>query len=279
LSGSIAYILNSIVLILLLSIFFSCEKKKSAIEYYDNHKIRAEHFVSNGNRDSSKTYSRNGDLTSHIFYNGNKKHVRHYKNGKLEKEGTYLNNDIQIGIWRYYNPDGSLREAKEFLLIDNKPFLNQNWVFSSTQDTLKTQSNFFKMVLEKDTILINEPVKAKVDLIAPFFQEKNSSVMIIVTKDYSNDFNADFSNLAEVELDTTFNLNIETEMRKALGLKSDFRRTSIFGRYFNDPGPQKFRGIIVEYYYTENSVPDSLGNNYYEKLQYFERDIYVLPES
>ena len=64
--------------------------------------------------------------------------------------------------------------------------------------------------------------------------------MVILPKGYSDNFNWEFSNLNNVHLDTTFNLNLEIDMRKALGLESDLRKTSIFGKYLNTPRSHNF---------------------------------------
>lgn len=261
-------------------VLYACTKKEKELEYFDDGNLKAEYFISNRQKDSTKTYYKNGNLKSLFIYDKSKIKVSHfYDNGNIKNKGALINDSIPIGLWKYYNKNGHLEEIREFLLIDNQYFLNQNWVLNSKRDTLKDSSNFFEIILEKDTIYLGEPIKAKVDLVAPYFRNKNSSIMVVLTRDSSIDFNSDFSNLAEVSMDTTFNLNLEKEMRRALGLETDFRRTSIFGKYFNQTGPQKFRGIIVEYYYTFNSIPDSIGNNYYEKKQYFEKDIYVMPNN
>ncbi len=100
--------------------------------------------------------------------------------------------------------------------------------------------------------------------------------MVLLPNDYEENFNRDFSNFEEIQLDTTFNLNLEEEMRKALFINSDFGKTAIFGRYFSSAGKQKFRGVIVEYFYQDSISSDSLKLNYFETKKYFEKEIYVL---
>lgn len=274
--GLIAGIKIGLIFIMIQNTFSSCTKKKKDVEYFENNKIKKEHFFSNGYKDSSRIYSKSGNHTSTLVHKEDKKLVRYfYENGTIEAKGIFIEDSIPLGEWRYYDKQGNLTEIKDFLIIENRPILNQNWVLDLRGDTIKDKSNYFELIMEKDTIFLSEPIKAKVDLIAPFFKDKNSSIMVVIAKDYSIDFNDDFSNKNEVKKDTTFNLNLEKDMRGALGLESDFRRTCIFGKYFNDIGSHKLRGIIVEYYYTENAIPDSLGNNYYEKMQYFELPVYV----
>ena len=266
---------NTIALLFFIITFYSCNNSQK--EFYENGNLKAKHYLDRAHKkDSSVFYYKDGTVESIMKFLNDKKQVEnYYNNGSIESIGSFQNDTIPVGNWKYFYDNGELQEVKEFLKINGKPFLNQNWFLNVNGDTIKSQSNYFNLLLEKDTILINEPVKAKIDLIGPYFKDKNSSIMVILPKEYSDNFNSDFSNLNGVQLDTTFNLNLDMDMRKALNIESDFRKTSVFGRYFETPGIYNFRGILVEYYYTKNGIPDSLNNNYYEKKQYFDTQIYI----
>ncbi|MGS2738392.1 hypothetical protein [Sinomicrobium sp. M5D2P17] len=198
-----------------------------------------------------------------------------HKNGKIKSEGKIIHEDFPIGEWKYYNEEGVLQEIKEIKNIGGKPHLNRNWVFDNKGDTIPNKSNYYTIQYDNDTISLGRPIQAVISLKEPLFKDKNSMVMVVVPKDYSKNFNKDFSNIEEVETDTTRNLNIETDIKKAFKMEGNYPWTVIFGRYYDTPGPKKFRGIIVEYYYTENHVPDSLNHNYYEHRSYFEKDVYI----
>ena len=200
----------------------------------------------------------------------------YYPNGKLKSTGVTFGENQPIGEWSYYDSTGLLKRKAEYLKIDGKAYLNQDWYFNKIGDTLRSKGSHFDIVFEKDTIFLNEPIKAKINLTAPLFKNKNSEILIVILKDYSINFNKDFSNAKEVELDTTFSLNLEKEIRAAIGITTDFGKYAIFGRYFKSIGNKKFRGIIVEYFYQDSITSDSVRLNYFENKKYFEKDIYVV---
>jgi len=207
-------------------------------------------------------------------FDGLKKY--YYPNGILKSQGMTFENNQPIGVWNYYDSTGILTRKAEYIKINGKSYINQDWFFNKIGDTLKNKGTHFKIVFEKDTIRLNEPIKAKIDLITPFFKNKYSNILVVIPKDFSINFNEDFSNLKEVNLDTTFNLNLEKEMKKSLGLTTDFGKSAIFGRYFNSVGKKKFRGILVEYFSQDSITSDSIKLNYFENKKYFEKDILVL---
>ncbi|SEP69223.1 hypothetical protein SAMN05421824_0074 [Hyunsoonleella jejuensis] len=199
-----------------------------------------------------------------------------YSNGILKSEGLTFGNNQPIGIWHYYDSTGILTRTAEYIKINGQAYINQDWYFDKNGDKRKNKGSHFILTFEKDTIKLNEPVKAKIDLVAPLFKNKNSNILVVVPKDYSINFNEDFSNLKEVNLDTTFNLNLEQDMKNTLGLTTDFGKSAAFGRYFNSVGKKKFRGIIVEYFYKDSITTDSVKVNRFENKKYFEKDIFVL---
>ncbi len=248
-----------IISIFFVSINFSCNNYDKA----NSKTINTE--------ENLKGYFENGKTKYKCSYKDSLKFCEnYYKNGNLRSKGAFLKDTIPIGYWEYYNTSGKLKEKKELLLIENKSFLNQNKFYEDGK-IVNEKSSYFEIELENDTINLNEPIKAKIDLISTYFKDNNSSIFVIVPKDYSENFNSMFSNVNRVDMDTTYNLNIEKEYREALGLTTDFRKTAIFGRYFKKPGKKRLRGILVEYF-----KPDSIGNNkFFEIKKYFDLPIFV----
>ncbi|RNL83108.1 hypothetical protein ED312_15710 [Sinomicrobium pectinilyticum] len=246
---------------------------------YDNTgEIKETHIYKQGRKkDSSVYYTRESNIDYIDYYRDEDSIWRKnfHKNGKIKSEGKIIHEGFPIGEWKYYNEEGVLQEIKEIKNIGGKPHLNRNWFFDSKGDTIPNKSNYYTIQYDNDTISLDRPIQAVISLKEPLFKDKNSMVMVVVPKDHSKNFNKDFSNIEEVETDTTRNLNIETDIKKAFKMEGNYPWTVIFGRYYDTPGPKKFRGIIVEYYYTENHVPDSLNHNYYEHRSYFEKDVYV----
>ncbi len=238
--------------------------------------LKETHIYEDGIKIDSSVYFNKNDKINYIdFYIKDSLTERryYYKNGTLKEKGKLNENNLPVHKWEYYNKEGILTQIKEIWDIKGKSHLNQDWVFNKSGDTIKNKGSYFSIKYENDTIDMDKPIQAVVNLKSPLFKNRKSEIMVIVPKDYSINFNDDFSNLENVQKDTIYNLNEETELKKELGLEGNYKLTSFFGRYFNKPGLKKFRGIIVEYYYTDSITPDSL--NYFEHKKYFEKDIYV----
>ncbi|WP_127844218.1 toxin-antitoxin system YwqK family antitoxin [Psychroflexus aestuariivivens] len=171
----------------------------------------------------------------------------YYSNGNLKSKGLIDKKDQKIGSWKYFDNNGKLNRVVEYKIIENKSFINQDWKLNQKGDTLNNQSCYYQLTLEKDTIKLNEPIKVKIDLTAPCFRDRYSETYVILPKDYSINFNEDFSNLDEMDLDTIYNLNSDPELKEKLGLTTNWGKTVIFGRYYNSIGPKKLRGILVEF--------------------------------
>lgn len=202
--------------------------------------------------------------------------IRYYSNGIIKNSGKLFSDSLPIGKWEYYDENGTKYRSAEYLKINGKPHINQDWFYSKNGDTIKGKGSYYKLIFNKDTIDLSEPIIAKIDLTEPLFKNKNSNILIVVPTDYSENFNSDFSNRKKVVLDTAFNLNIDKENREKFDLKTDFGKTAFFGRYFKSTGKKKFRGIITEYFYQDSIKPDGTKLNYFFNEKYFEKEIYVI---
>lgn len=201
--------------------------------------------------------------------------IRYYPNGTIKSSGILLSDSIPSGKWEYFDENGIKYRSAEYLNINGEPFINQDWFYSETGDTIKGKGSYCKIIFNKDTIDLSEPIIAKIDLIEPLFKNEYSNILVVVPKDYSVNFNSDFSNRNQVVLDTSYNLNLDLENRKRFELKTDFGKTAFVGRYFDSPGKKKFRGIITEYFYRDSIMPDGSKLNYFYNEKYFEKEIYV----
>lgn len=252
-------------------------------EYYDSGDLKEVHIYSNGMKiDSSLYFEKDGKLNYVEYHHGDTTYSNYrkyyYPDNSIKSEGIYSKLGLPIGKWRYYNEEnGYLEEVKEIQNVNGEPHLNQNWSFDKNGDTLFDRSTYLLLHFLKDTISIEEAVTVYAELKYPLFKNKESSIMAVVPNDNSEDFNEDFSNLEFIQPDTTYNLNIEEEYRLEAGMaEGDYKHDVIFGRYYNSPGPKKFRGIIVEYFKTDTLTKDSL--NFFEHKIYFEKEIYVKGE-
>lgn len=288
------YFLCSIVIVMF---FFSCNNIQT--EFYKNGRLKAEYYLQDGVLHGDYfQYDMEGKLIAHhiytkgkrsdssIYYSENKiKYIDYYHdervyyqkhfypNGKIKKEGNLLKAGFPIGNWRYYNTEGNLMEIKELKNIQEEPYLNRHWYFDGNGDTLKNKGFYYDLSLVADTISIDEPVVGIVDLTNPVHKDQRVTIKVIVPKDYSINFNNDFSNIQMVEKDTTYNLNIEKDYKDQAGLSGNYERSVIFGRYYDTPGIKSFRGIIIEYPHHDENLTSSL--EYFEYIYYFDKKIYV----
>lgn len=97
--------------------------------------------------------------------------------GKLSRNGE------PIGIWEYYDETNKLNRVAEYIEINNESYLNQDWYIDPAGDTIISKSSFYSLILEKDSISLSEPLKAKIDLIAPYFKDKYSETYVVIPKD------------------------------------------------------------------------------------------------
>ena len=166
-------------------------------------------------------------------------------------------------------------EIREYKTIKGKTFLNQVKFLKLNKELIFGKGNYFILhELSNDTIFMNQAISIGINLIGEKNRGTNPLVLIIKPKDDSPNFNTDFSNDNDVVKDTTYNLNIELNYRKQLGIPEgkDYRNQVGFGRYFEKSGNNNFRGVLVEYY-NEKVAPDSLVRR--EHKYYFDIPVFV----
>lgn len=284
----------------LLTFFYliSCNQKKR--EYYDNGTLKKEYSVKKGKLNGAyKEYYDNGKLklihnyfqgknkdSSIYFYSHTNENVgviklwlndgsyyqkEFYPNGKLKKEGLVLDSTIVFGKWKNYDSSGRLKEFREYINLNGESYLNQIWNLNARGDTISSGSNFAKILLSKDTINLNEPVKAVVFLRSKFFKSNDSQIYVYLPSGDLN-FTENFSNEYKIALDTFVNLTIDTANQKWYS-DLDYNRVAIFGKMFDTAGDKKLRGCISEFYKTEPTKKDS--STMKERRIYFDIPIYV----
>lgn len=239
------------------------------------------------------------DTISEIYYdsNGKLKEVflkdsivkKYYLNGNVFSEGKVNRQNQRIGNWKFYTESGDLSEIREYYVINGEPYLNQNIYFSKegadywieTKDekfNIYSQPDFYfdtltydktyyaEFDLGKDAVNINEPWRAVCYYYTPVFKDKNSETIVVMGQ-IDNNFNKDFSNFREVEMDTFYSLEKDFENRRYFP-DDDPNYTVVFGSWFKTPGDKIIRGYLSENYQDENS-------KYQEKRIFFEKNIFV----
>ncbi|MDD7888277.1 hypothetical protein [Flavivirga sp. 57AJ16] len=294
--------LKTLLILPILMLIYSCNKLKT--EYHDNgQKWKEYHRENNQYNGVFKEYFTNGKLKLVHNYKDNIKidsSIYYYKipvekimfinywnnssdtvlqigydiNGLKTNEGFLLkkneNDLIAVDKWKYFDKNGKLKSISEYKNIDGKGYLNQEWYFNNKGDTLFYPSHYFDILRNRDTFSFNYPFRAIATTKAPLFKNKKSQISVIVAKEGFN-FNSDFSNEKEIEVDTFHNLTKDIKNQKWF-LKESYPYTVAFGRKFETSGKKIVRGYILEYYEQE---PDSNGISKEEHKKYFEIPIYI----
>ncbi|MEM9078752.1 MAG: hypothetical protein AAGC43_17050 [Bacteroidota bacterium] len=213
----------------------------------------------------------------------------YYDNGQLFKKGIQKKNGKRFGIWKLHSKNGNIREIREWFVIKGHSRINRAWFLDEKGDTLawRHQDSIFDqkefvhdtigeratcydlIYFRKDTLELDESLKAYAYFRSPLLDEQDSQAMVLIAKSKTN-FNDDFSNEKEVELDTFYNLTIDTINQKWFrGVEKKY--FTVFGYYFDTPGEKLLRGYMLEYATGEfEDGIDSLTSK-----KYFEKKIFV----
>lgn len=243
-----------------------------------------EYYNENPNEKYKVTYKKT-EFDSVIYF---------YKNGLVFKTGNQDLNSKLFGTWNLFDSDGNKREIREFVIYEGKTGLNRVWFLSPDGDTLAwrhedilfdqeefmydtlavrhTSYNFFKF--NKDTIRLNEPLRAVAYCFSPLLKEHNSKIRVIVDSE-NNRFNSDYSNEDDIVIQVYSNLAIDTVNQKWFpNIKGQqLKYTAIFGDWFETTGLKTISGYMEEYAIGpfEYSEADSITNR-----TFFKKKIMVL---
>lgn len=188
-----------------------------------------------------------------------------YDDGVLFKKGKQFKEKQKIGNWELYDRESNLREIREWFTIEGKSRVNRVWHLNKKGDTLAwrredsiyKQKEFFNdtlyfrhtiyddILFNKDTIELNEPLRAMVEVWSPSIRNHPANTRVILSRQEEN-FNYDFSNEKEIKLDTFYDLTIDIENQKWFP-DSDFNHIVVFGRWFDMPGEKIIRGYYQQY--------------------------------
>lgn len=193
----------------------------------------------------------------------------YYKDGNLYAKGTINNELDRVGDWFYYNKKGLLSEMRQYVLYNQKSYLNKNIFFNEegnqvyfgnkefntyptkySSDTIPYfRSHFADFLIHSDTVRLGDTLKGGVFYMTPLYREKNSKFIFVLEN--------------ESKLDTFYNLN-QNEYNKQAFPEDDPEYSAAFGKIINKTGKQKLRGWLSEYYYDVDSVKIE-ANIYFEK--------------
>jgi len=265
---------NYIIILFICFILFSCKKEKNK-EFYKNGNLKAIHYGSKEKIDSSIYYFEKNDNSIH--------YKKYYLNDTIYKKIYHFNNVIQskgyvdsldnhIGKWYFYNSTGKLVLINEYLNISGEEYLNQSWKIKE-KDTLFEQSKFVEFLFNKDTIRLNEPLRAAGYLRTGLFGS-NSDFYILLSKGYESKYEKNFINEKLIKIDTFLSLKFDTINQVYFNKKFNPKKIVSFGKWFKTTGDKVVRGIGVEHYREKLPESDSIINKV--NKTYFEKKVYVL---
>ena len=145
----------------------------------------------------------------------------------------------------------------------------------------KISSSSVRLQNLKTPIDINENAKLVAELVKPYFEDKNSEIIVIVETGDKNILKSDLSNQREANLAIFQNLGDDTINRNFIE-ETDFKKTAVFGRNFKEPGIKKIRGYVMEYYgfeiYPGYDITNDTLNSDKVSRTFFETEIEIVSE-
>lgn len=258
-----------------MAIILSCQNKKDEKQIHET----LEFYKSEPNKIYRKLI-KNSEYDSVFYY---------YKNGNVFKKGKSRKNGKPFGIWKLYSKDGSLREIREWFVINKHSRINRVWFLNKEGDTISSReediifkqkefvndtlgvraTSYNTIYLKKDTIELDKPMIGLAYLGSPLISGKDSQLMVLIGQSKHN-FNSDFSNENEVKLDTFYNLTKDKENQKWFKNVKQKKYFAVFGYNFDSPGNKLIKGYLLEYATGkfEKGVDSLVSKTYFEKTIY-----------
>lgn len=282
-----------ILQLIFLALIVSCNSSKKEKEYYANGKLKYEVTINDdGYNGDYKEYYEDGTLRFEGVFKDNLKQglfIHYYKpkdrllktetlwendtlyhqknigkSGNVLSEGE-LKNNLKVGIWKYYDEnEGYLKEIREYLIIRDTTYLNQNWLLSRKKDTLP-KGNHYKM-MSPDT-LNYEQQRVYFFLKQPYISYDSELVVLLPRKD--DKLKKDFSNESIIEWDTIDNL---ANRFRNHGKYGDRKHDVVFDLDYLSSGKKRLRGVLLE---KQNTESDISKFDFITRKIYFDKEIYI----
>jgi hypothetical protein len=160
-------------------------------------------------------------------------------------------------------------QSSEYLNINGLEHINRDYRFDIKGDTLVSKGNFYKLMVTKDSLNINESTRFYFYMQEPLFSY-DSKLILYIQKNKKLILN-DFSKIHEIELDTIQSLKYDGLKHNELPFDSALNRMILFDIGYKTKGKKNLKGYISEYKFT-----DELDSTKYEERKlYFSKDMYV----
>lgn len=244
------------VLILLLIFTISCQKKDRKVSYHSNGKVSTiETYFKFKKLKERKTFDLKGELISELInIDKNRfKETLYFEGQKIYGYGKLDSLNRKIGWWKFFDNENHLSGRQEYMIINQKEYVNQGISYNLDGTIDVEHSRFFKLKFFKS--------KNKRCYIGYLYylkkMGKKSEVMLCI----GESLNRDFSNIDKVKLDTL--------LFKEVNIKK-------FPILFKSSGKKCIRGFVIERILQKPKNILKTGKiNFIETFSYFQDSIYV----
>jgi|GEM_PF-4224323 len=165
------------------------EGRKNGVQtgYYKSKEIM---FIKNWINDTlngkSESFFENGKLKSVYYLSDNVydgEYSIYYENGNLKEKGNFENGNVVEKI-QFYDTTMLLKKLiLRYYFYSGENQVNEIIALDKNQDTILEKSNFYKIIIPKDTIQLGETFKAEIILIAPYFKKSKMLINFVIPGD------------------------------------------------------------------------------------------------
>jgi len=217
--------------------------------YYKNQKIM---FIKNWVNDTlngkSESFYENGKLKSEYYLSNNENdggYSIYYESGNLKEKGNFEIGNIVEKI-QFYDTSLLMKKLIErYFLINGENFLNEIIVLDRNQDTILEKSNFYKIIIPKDTLQLGETFKAEIIIIAPYFKRSKMLVNFVIPGDsihirqiFTDSLKVEYSYVPKISgLFPFAGVIEEVEDKGYINDSSDVRRMYFYKNYYVEKPP------------------------------------------
>lgn len=260
--------MNRIVIYCLVSLIFCCcnDTVKPSVEviHYPNGNIKSKTLYKDRKKTVKQYFENKENIVEAMIeqISDSSSHAQYYHpNQNLKETGTFYSDSLKIGKWKIYDEDGNPIDIREYLLIDNKSYLNQRWVLNTAGDTIG--GNFY-LLKKKDTIDFGSKNRFHFLLKQPLFSN-DSQAFVLLPKE-GQDLKEDFSNQYDIVWDTIYSIGTKYKLNQELKFRN---HDIILDAFSKEKGEMSLKGVLVEKNIEQIDSIDFKTRNIYFDIPYF----------
>lgn len=240
-------------IIILAFLVLSCKRNNSSEFFYPKGELKIKTSLNDKGQlhGSYEEFYKTGQLKLKTSYENGMLHdtVFHYhKNGKIKEKGVNKNGD-KIGWWTSYDTLGLIIRRREYLVVGDSLYKNQDIHYNKNGTVKNENSTYFEIEIQ-DTINHGKNL-GKLNLYKSNFSGDEHLISVVIENQYS-------------------------EQLKKKDTFGDNSMTPLFGIYGFKEGDQTVKGTIIETILNSTSIgKDSSSLRIRKHKKYFEKEVYV----